>query len=208
VIPALISEWLSGSDVVYARRIERHGEKYLKRKSADLFYTFLGWMSDTKLPRDVGDFRLMDRTVVNEIKALPERSLYLRGLVSWVGFKQTEVLYERDPRFAGETKYSLRKMANLATDAVVSFSEKPLRVVTQIGFFVTGVSFMAALFFVVTALLSNGNLVPGWLSVIVTILLLGGVQLICLGIVGAYINRVFREVKGRPIYIIDERKSR
>jgi dolichol-phosphate mannosyltransferase len=149
----------------------------------------------------------MDRRVVDMLLQLPEKSLYLRGLVAWVGFKQTAVLYDRDARFAGETKYSMKKMLNLATDALLSFSEKPLRIVTRLGFAVTTVAFFLLGFFLITAYLTSENQVHGWLSMIFAVLFLGGIQLICLGIVGEYVSRIYREVKGRPLYIIDERKS-
>lgn len=208
VIPLLVQEWKKGWDVVYAQRAVRHGENFFKKKSAAIFYRLIDWLSDTDLPRNVGDFRLMDRTVVEQIKELPERSLYLRGLVSWVGFKQTAVPYDRDPRFAGDTKYSMKKMIGLATDALLSFTEKPLRIVTQVGLAVTTLSFSTLVFFLATLPLGSHNRVPGWFSMMAAILLLGGVQLICLGIVGAYVSRIYREAKGRPIYIIDDRKSR
>lgn len=207
VIPELVSAWANGSDVVYAQRAERQGENIFKRKSAELFYRLIDWLSDTDLPRNVGDFRIMDREVVNRIKELPERSLYLRGLVAWVGFEQTAIIYNRDPRFAGETKYSLQKMIGLATDALLSFSEKPLRIVTQIGLMVTSLAFGTLMFFVISIPFDSNRLVPGWFSMIAAILLLGGVQLICLGIVGAYVSRIYREAKGRPIYIINKKKS-
>ena len=208
VIPRLIDAWKNGADVVYAQRAARQGENFFKKKSAAIFYRLIDWLSDTDLPRNVGDFRLMDRTVVDQIKDLPERSLYLRGLVAWVGFKQTAVLYDRDPRFAGETKYSMKKMLALATDALLSFTEKPLRIVTQIGLAVTTLSFSTLVFFFATLPFGSHHRVPGWFSMMAAILLLGGVQLICLGIVGAYVNRIYREAKGRPIYIVDDRKSR
>ena len=208
VIPRLIDAWKKGADVVYAQRAARQGENFFKKKSAAAFYRLIDWLSDTDLPRNVGDFRLMDRTVVDQIKDLPERSLYLRGLVAWVGFRQTAVLYDRDPRFAGETKYSMKKMLALATDALLSFTEKPLRIVTQIGLAVTTLSFSTLVFFFATLPFGSHHRVPGWFSMMAAILLLGGVQLICLGIVGAYVNRIYREAKGRPIYIVDDRKSR
>jgi glycosyltransferase involved in cell wall biosynthesis len=207
VIPRLVSAWLDGSDVVYAQRAERQGENWFKRRSAEVFYWLINWFSETDLPRNVGDFRIMDREVVDQIKGLPERSLYLRGLVAWIGFRQTAVVYDRDPRFAGDTKYSLKKMLSLATDALLSFSEKPLRFVTQIGLTVTSLAFGTLAFFIATIPFGTHHLVPGWFSIITAILLLGGVQLICLGIVGAYVSRIYREAKGRPIYIINKKKS-
>jgi glycosyltransferase involved in cell wall biosynthesis len=207
VIRDLVTQWKSGSDVVYAQRRERDGESFFKKSSASLFYGLIDWLSDTNLPRNVGDFRLMDRRVVNLLMTLPERSLYLRGLVAWVGFKQTAVIYDRDARYAGETKYSLKKMLNLATDALLSFSEKPLRIVIRLGFLVTAIAFLLLGFFLVTAYWEPENQVHGWLSIIFAILFLGGIQMISLGIVGEYVSRIYREVKGRPIYIVDELKS-
>lgn len=207
VILELVAQWESGSDVVYAQRNQRNGEGYFKKVSASMFYSLIDWLSDTHLPRNVGDFRLMDRRVVDVVTQLPEKSLYLRGLVSWVGFKQTAVLYDRDARFAGETKYSMKKMINLAGDALLSFSEKPLRIVTRLGFLVTTAAFMLLAFFLITAIWGSDDQVHGWLSMIVAVLFLGGIQLICLGIVGEYVSRIYRESKGRPLYIIDNRKS-
>lgn len=207
IIAELVAQWKLGSDVVYAERRQRNGESFFKKTSAALFYGLIDWLSDTHLPRNVGDFRLMDRRVVNLLIALPEKSLYLRGLVAWVGFEQTAVLYDRDARHAGETKYSLKKMFNLASDALLSFSEKPLRIVTRLGFIVTTLAFLLLGFFLITAYWGPDNQVHGWLSMIFAVLFLGGIQLICLGIVGEYISRIYREVKGRPHYIIDERRS-
>ena len=207
IIHELIAQWESGSDVVYAERRQRNGESIFKKASAAMFYGLIDWLSETDLPRNVGDFRLMDRRIVNLLIELPEKSLYLRGLVAWVGFKQTSVLYDRDSRYAGETKYSLNKMVNLATDALISFSERPLRIVTRLGFLVTMAAFFLLGFFLVTYIWGSDNQVHGWLSMIFAVLFLGGIQLICLGIVGEYISRIYRESKGRPLFIVDENKS-
>ena len=207
IIHELIAQWENGSDVVYAERRQRNGESIFKKASAAMFYGLIDWLSETDLPRNVGDFRLMDRRIVNLLIELPEKSLYLRGLVAWVGFKQTSVLYDRDSRYAGETKYSLNKMVNLATDALISFSERPLRIVTRLGFLVTMAAFLLLGFFLVTYIWGSDNQVHGWLSMIFAVLFLGGIQLICLGIVGEYISRIYRESKGRPLFIVDENKS-
>lgn len=207
IIHELIARWEEGSDVVYAERRQRNGESIFKKASAAMFYGLIDWLSETDLPRNVGDFRLMDRRIVNLLIELPEKSLYLRGLVAWVGFKQTSVLYDRDSRYAGETKYSLNKMVNLATDALISFSERPLRIVTRLGFLVTMAAFLLLGFFLVTYIWGSDNQVHGWLSMIFAVLFLGGIQLICLGIVGEYISRIYRESKGRPLFIVDENKS-
>lgn len=207
LIPEMVRTWTAGADVVHAQRRTRKGESFFKRKSADLFYRFIDWLSDTHIPRDVGDFRLIDRRVVDVLMTLNEKSLYLRGLVAWVGFNQSTVLFDRDPRFAGETKYTLKNMLNLATDALISFSERPLRVVTKLGLLVTFFAFGFLGFFLVTSRFAGHNLVPGWLSLMTAVLLLGGVQLICLGIIGQYVSRVYRDTKGRPLYIVDDKKS-
>lgn len=207
LVPALIDAWTNGADVVHARRSSRKGESWFKLATASLFYRMIDWLSDTHLPRNVGDFRLIDRRVRDVLLELGEKSLYLRGMVAWVGFEQVTIDYDRDERFTGETKYPLKKMVSLATDAVLSFSERPLRIVTRLGLVLTGIAFSVLIFFLVTIPFGHGRLVPGWLSVIVAVLILGGVQLVCLGIVGEYISRVYREAKGRPLFIIDKRRS-
>ena len=207
VIADLVAQWRLGSDVVYAQRRDRNGESIFKRASASLFYRLINWLSETELPKNVGDFRLMDRRVVDVISASDEKSLYLRGLGAWVGFKQSAVEFDRDARFAGETKYSLRKMISLASDAVLSFSEKPLRMVTHLGFAITGLAFLLLFVFFASLPFASANRVPGWLSIVTVVLVIGGVQLMCLGIVGEYVSRIYREVKNRPLYIIDERQS-
>lgn len=207
IVPALIDAWVNGADVVHARRQSRRGESWFKLASASLFYKMIDWLSDTHLPRNVGDFRLIDRRVRDVLLELGEKSLYLRGMVAWVGFEQVTIGYDRDERFTGETKYPLKKMVSLATDAVLSFSERPLRIVTRLGLVLTGIAFSVLIFFLITIPFGHGRLVPGWLSVIVAVLILGGVQLVCLGIVGEYISRIYREAKGRPLFIIDKRRS-
>jgi dolichol-phosphate mannosyltransferase len=207
LIPELVEQWKLGFDVVYAQRKDRRGESIFKRLTASFFYRVINWLSETDLPRNVGDFRLMDRRVIDIISASEEKSLYLRGLGAWVGFKQCAVEFDRDARFAGETKYSLKKMINLAADAVLSFSEKPLRVVTRLGIIVTALSFLILIIFFASLPFGSANRVPGWLSTVTVVLVLGGVQLICLGIVGEYVSRIYREVKNRPLYIIDDRES-
>ena len=207
LIPELIDQWVSGSDVVYAQRRIRQGETIFKKLSASIFYAVLDWLTDTHLPRNVGDFRLMDQRVVSILTSLSERSLYLRGMVSWIGFSQTAVEFDRDPRFAGHTKYSLGRMLKLAFDAIISFSEKPLRIVTRFGLSVTLLSFLFLMYLLYVRLTDTTGFATGWLSIIATSLLLGGIQMTCLGIVGEYISRIYQESKGRPAFIIDDRKS-
>ena len=207
IIRRLVDEWNKGSDVVYAQRADRKGESIFKRWSATMFYKVIEWLSETHLPRNVGDFRLMDRRIVELVSQTDERSLYLRGLVSWFGFHQTAVEFDRDPRFAGETKYSLTKMINLASDAILSFSDKPLRIVTRLGLVVTAFSFLLLTVFIASIPMGASHRAPGWLSILAVVLVLGGVQLICLGIVGEYVSRIYREVKNRSLYIIDYKAS-
>lgn len=206
LVHRMVEEWMCGADVVYAQRRERRGEGFFKRVTASIFYRLLEYLSDTSLPRNVGDFRLMDRIVVDHLKNLGERSLYLRGMSAWLGFSQAAVIFDRDPRTAGETKYSPGRMIALATDAILSFSEKPLRLVTRIGLVVMFLSFVWVTYLLVDVAFADGRAISGWPSMIVTVLFLGGVQLLSLGVVGEYVSRTYRETKGRPLYIIDHRK--
>jgi glycosyltransferase involved in cell wall biosynthesis len=207
LIPDLLDKWKLGVDVVHAQRVERKGESLFKKASAKIFYRLIDWMSDTALPRNVGDFRLMDRRVVDVLLSLGEKSLYLRGMVAWVGFTQDFISFDRDARYAGKTKYSFSKMSNLALDALLSFSDRPLRVLTQLGLLVTSLSFMLILFFLGSLILGSATPERGWLSIVLISLFLGGVQLICFGVLGEYIGRIYREAKNRPLFIIDDRNS-
>jgi glycosyltransferase involved in cell wall biosynthesis len=207
VIPELVDEWLKGADVVYAVRRRRNGEKFFKKISARLFYRILNWMSETYIPPDTGDFRLVDGYVLNIVKSMKEQSLYLRGIFSWVGFNQVAVVYDRDERFAGESKYPFRKMLSLALDAILTFSEKPLRLVLRVGGAATVGSLFLLSYFLVSWLVDHRYRTPGWLSVMTVILFLGSIQTLFIGIVGIYVSRIFRETKGRPIYIVDDREN-
>jgi glycosyltransferase involved in cell wall biosynthesis len=202
VIKDFISKWQEGYDVVYGIREKRRGESNLKLLTATLFYRLLKMLIKIDLPVDTGDFRLMNRRIVNRFKELKETDRFVRGLVSWIGFKQTGIYYERDKRYAGETKYPYKKMIKFALDGITSFSSIPLRLATWLGYFT---SFLAFLYltsvFVQKAL---GYTVQGWATIMVGMLFLGGVQLICLGIIGEYIGRIFNETKQRPMYVIEE----
>ena len=205
--PELLAKWKLGVDVVHAQRLERKGESVFKKATAQLFYVFINWISETTLPKNVGDFRLIDRRVADVVTGLGEKSLYLRGMIAWVGFRQDFVSFNRDARFAGKTKYSFSKMMNLALDALLSFSDRPLRVLTKLGLLVTSLSFMLIVFFLGTLLLSSSSPERGWPSIVLISLFLGGIQLICLGVLGEYIGRIYREVKNRPLFIIDDKNS-
>ena len=194
-----------GVKVVYGVREERRGETAFKTLSAKLFYRLVGRLAESELANDSGDFRLMDRAVVSVLTTMREESRYMRGLMSWVGFSQYALRYKRDPRYAGHTKYPLRKMVRLGADAITSFSERPLKIATGFGVFVTGLSLLLACWIIVGKIVTPERVVQGWTSMMVTVLFLGGVQLLSIGVLGEYIARVYRETKHRPLYVVAER---
>jgi dolichol-phosphate mannosyltransferase len=200
LLPEMVRLAREGYDVVYGQRTERAGETLFKTASASLFYRVLEKLIDIPIPRDAGDFRLMSRRVVEVLNAMPERFRFIRGMVSWVGFRQIALPYQRDARFAGETHYPLHKMLALAADAVTSFSIKPLRIASICGA-LSGLAGFAMLAWVLIAWLANGT-VSGWTSMIAATLILGSMQLIVLGVIGEYLGRMYIETKGRPMYII------
>lgn len=200
----LIAKFKEGFDVVYAVRAKRKGETFFKKFTARVFYRFLRYMCNIDIPVDTGDFRLISRKVCDVMKNLTERNRYVRGLVSWVGFKQAAVEYVREERFAGETKYPLRKMLKLSMDGITSFSTKPLTMSKNLGF-LTAVAGFIYMIIVILQKFVFGKTVQGWASMVVLILLIGGIQLIMLGFIGEYIARIFDESKNRPLYIIEEK---
>jgi|CXWL01.1.fsa_nt_gi dolichol-phosphate mannosyltransferase len=202
LMAAMIDEWRRGFDVVYAVRADREGESAMKLMTASAFYRVLSRMTSVQIPSNVGDFRLMSRRVVNQLKLLREKDRFVRGLVSWVGFKQTGVSYNRDARFAGETKYPYRKMIKFAFDGITSFSTAPLKLATWTGYATAILAVMYLVSVFVQKLL--GYTIEGWATIMVAMLFMGSVQLICLGILGEYLGRVFTEVKPRPMYVIEE----
>ena len=203
VIPELIASWREGYEVVYAQRSQREGESKFKLFTASLFYRLIYRITDVNIPKDTGDFRLLDRKVVKILNQMRERHRFLRGMSIWVGFKQTGVTYKRAARFAGETKYPLKKMLKFASDAVTSFSYFPLQLASYLGFLCAGVSILAIP--VVAILRMTGSeAFFGQASTLIAVLFLGGVQLICLGILGEYLGRLYDQVKGRPLYIVRE----
>lgn len=203
VILKLIERWREGYEVVYAIRSEREGETWFKLVTAGIFYRLIYLITDVDIPRDAGDFRLLDRKVVNVLKRMRERHRFLRGMSVWVGFKQTGVSYRREARFAGQTKYPLRKMLKFASDAVTSFSYFPLQLATYLGFFSAGISILA-IPIVAIMRMSGSEAFFGQATTLIAVLFLGGIQLISLGILGEYIGRLFDEAKGRPLYIVRE----
>ncbi|MBG0785817.1 MAG: glycosyltransferase family 2 protein [Anaerolineaceae bacterium] len=203
VILDLIEKWREGYEVVYAVRGEREGESWFKKTTASLFYRVIYRITDVNIPLDTGDFRLMDRKVVNIMNQMRERHRFLRGMSSWVGFKQIGVTYKRKARFAGETKYPFKKMLKLALNAITSFSYFPLQMATYIGFITAGLS-VIAIPVVILLRLITGTTLEGQATTLIIVLFLGGVQLISLGIIGEYIGRIYDEAKGRPLYIVSE----
>jgi glycosyltransferase involved in cell wall biosynthesis len=206
VIPLLVEKWKEGYEVVYAVRSEREGENFIKLFTASLFYRLIYRITDVKIPLDTGDFRLLDRKVVDVLNNMRERHRFLRGMSVWVGFKQTGVEYRRSARYAGETKFPFRKMFKFASDAITSFSYFPLQLATYLGFIIAGASILAIP--VVIILRQSGlQAFLGQATTLIAVLFLGGVQLISLGILGEYIGRLYDEAKGRPLYIVREAPS-
>ncbi len=205
VIAGMYGKYLEGFDVIYGVRKTRKGETAFKVVTAKLFYRLLSRLSSTSIPVDTGDFRLMSKKVVDALKAFREEDRYFRGMVAWVGFRQTGLQYERDPRIAGKTKYPLRKMLRFAISGIASFSDKPLGLSSRLGTAVTVIAVIYGLWNLALRILEPEHYVAGWTSLMLAVLFLGGIQLITLGILGQYIARIFREVKRRPLYLIDEK---
>lgn len=205
IIPKLIHKWQEGFDVVLAKRVDRSSDSALKRKSAELFYKLHNKISQSKIEENVGDFRLMSREVVENIKQLPERNLFMKGVLSWVGGKTTIVEYARAERSAGDTKFNGWKLWNLALEGITSFSTAPLRIWTYLGFVVASFAFIYGVYMMLDKLFF-GNPVPGYPSLLVSILFLGGIQLIGIGVLGEYIGRIYIETKQRPKFILKSRK--
>ncbi len=205
VILDFVAKWLDGYDVVYGVRTEREGETVFKLWTAKLFYRFISHLSDTRIPLDTGDFRLMDRRVVDALLSMPERDRFVRGMVSWLGFSQTAVEYRRAPRLAGVTKFSLFKMVRFALDGIFSFSTLPLRLATWTGFAASGLAIFGIVVVLLERFFGVVGLVRGWSSAMIAELFIGGVQLICMGLIGEYVGRIYGESKRRPLYIVQER---
>ena len=200
----MIEKWEEGYEVVYGKRKTREGESIFKLLTARMFYNTLNKLSEIEIPKDTGDFRLVDRKVIDVIAILPEHNKFLRGLFSWVGFNQYAYEYNRVNRVAGKTKYPFKKMFKLATDGILSFSAKPLKVVGAIGFFSVIVSIAILAYSIVSFVFKLNSLTPGWTSIMCTMTFIGGIILISLGMIGEYIARIYEESLGRPEYIIDE----
>ena len=203
IIPEMIEKWREGHQVIYGKRKKRSGESKFKLITAKYFYKTLSYMSSIEIPRDTGDFRLMDRMVVEAFKEMPEQNRFIRGMVSWIGFDQVPLEYNRDDRFAGETKYPLRKMLKFATDGIVSFSTKPLKLTAIFGTGTIGISILLIIYTIVTKIMSHTSM--GGASTMCVILFFSGVQLLSLGVIGEYIARIYDESKNRPLYLVSEK---
>jgi polyisoprenyl-phosphate glycosyltransferase len=204
VVSEMIARWREGFDVIYGRRLSRHGESRFKRLTASLFYSVLRRLSSIDIPRDVGDFRLIDRKVLEAFRAMPERDRFVRGMFAWLGFRQTEVAFHRLPRLAGETKYPFWRMLRLAVNGALSFSDAPLRLAIWCGLAVSVLAILYGLY-VVGLWVANDALVRGWSSTIVVISFLCGLNMLMTGIIGLYIGRIHAEVKRRPLYVVDQK---
>ena len=204
IVPKMVALWRAGVDVAYGMRSEREGETAFKRWTAGAFYRLIDRLSGVSIPLDTGDFRLMDRKVVDAFLAMPERDRFVRGMVAWAGFRQEPVRYRRAARAAGETKYPLRKMLRFAADALFSFSLAPLRLAIWMGFLATALALLGVVWVLAVRLMTD-EWVAGWATLLVVVLFLGGVQLVLIGILGEYVGRIYGEVKRRPLYFIKER---
>ena len=205
LIPKMLELWEQGNEVIYGKRKTRKGESAFKLLTAKMFYKTLNALSDVEIPKDTGDFRLVDRKVVDVINSLPEHNKFLRGLFSWVGFKQKAYEYERQERFAGKTKYPLKKMLKLASDGIISFSSKPIKLVGALGIISIIISIIILIYALISYIFQLNNLSAGWTSIMVAITFFAGVQLLSLWIISEYIGRIYDEAKGRPQYIIDKK---
>lgn len=206
VILEFISKWNQGFDVVFGVRNKREGETFFKLATAKIFYRIIQKLTNVNIPLDTGDFRLMDRKAVEALKKLPERNRFIRGLVSWVGFRQTGVVYDRASREHGETHYPFKKMLKFAFDGVTSFSSFPLQLATYTGIFTSIAAFIGILWTLYSRFITH-NTIQGWSSIMIVVLFLGGIQLLALGMIGEYLGRVFDEVRGRPLYLISEARG-
>jgi len=202
LIPEMLQQWRQGYQVVYAVRRSRRGESWLKRFTANGFYWVIDQLSQVRIPRNTGDFRLLDRQVVEAIKQLRERTRFMKGIFAWVGYRQVAIFYDRAPRFRGKSQWNYWRLWNLAIEGITSFSSWPLRVWSYLGLGISMLALLYGLFLIIRTLLFGSD-VPGYASLAVMTLFLGGIQLISLGVIGEYLGRVFEEVKGRPLYLVN-----
>lgn len=204
LLPEMLKLWEEGNEVIYGQRKTREGESAFKLFTAKMFYQTLNALSDVEIPKNTGDFRLVDKKVVNTINSLPEHNKFLRGLFSWVGYKQYAFEYERKERFAGKTKYPLKKMLKLAADGIIGFSTKPLKILGGLGIISIIISFIILIYSILSFAFEWNNLAPGWTSIMVSITFFAGVQLLSIWVLSEYIGRIYDETKNRPQYVIDK----
>jgi polyisoprenyl-phosphate glycosyltransferase len=203
LIADLYKKMREGYQVVYAKRKSRKGESFLKKGTAKLFYRLLGSITSISIPVDTGDFRIVDRKIIDVLKRMPEQQKFLRGQIAWAGFKQTFLEYDRDERLSGQTGYTYKKMIRFALDGITSFSNFPLKFASIVGFFVSAFAFLLILYSLYGQFYLKNN-VPGWASLMVSVLFIGGIQLLCIGIIGEYIGRISSNIRNRPLYIVGE----
>jgi glycosyltransferase involved in cell wall biosynthesis len=203
LIPKLYSKLQEGYEVVYAKRRSREGDSFLKKATAKIFYRLLSRITTVDIPVDTGDFRIIDRKIINILKQMPEQQKFLRGQISWIGYRQTFIEYDRAERFAGETGYTYKKMIRLALDGITSFSRFPLKFATFSGFIVSGLAFLLIIYTLFAKFIFN-QAQPGWASIMLAVLFIGGIQLIGIGIIGEYIGRLSDNVRNRPLYVVQE----
>ncbi len=204
IIPQMIEKWQGGAKIVYAKRNERQGENFFKKYTATIFYQLINFLSDTPIPQEVGDFRLLDKEVVEFLKNLNEKPSFLRGLVSWGGFPTEFVYFKREKRFSGQTHYGFFRMLNFALEGITSFSVKPLRIATYFGFLSGMLGFLGVIYELIRKVISPQSFVIGWAGLFTAIMFIGGIQLITIGIIGEYIGKIYQEVQKRPKYLIKE----
>ena len=204
LIPDLVEKWRQGYQVVYAQRTQRRQEGWLKRLPAYVFYRVMQRLADVDIPLDTGDFCLMDRRVVDVLNRMPEHNRYIRGLRSWVGLPQTSIHFEREPRFAGDVKYTFRKSLSLAANGLVTFSRVPLRLSTYVGLLAAAVAILMAILVLYWRIFTPHSPLTGFASILIAVFFLGAVQLVSIGILGEYVGRIYEEVKGRPLYVLSE----
>lgn len=206
LIEKMIDLWQKGANIVYAKREERKGESFFKLITAKIFYKIINFLSETPIPENVGDYRLIDKTVVDYLKSLKEKPDFLRGLVAWPGFKTEYIYFKREPRFSGKSHYTLGKMINLAINGITSFSTKPLRLSAYFGFFISIFAILIIFYKIIEHFVfKKGSWLPGWASLFFSIVFLGGVQLIMIGVLGEYLAKIYKEIQKRPNYIIKQK---
>jgi len=205
IIPQMVEKWEKGAKIVYAKREKREVDSFFKKQTARLFYKLINFLSDNPIPEEIGDYRLLDKQVVEFLNQLPERSRFLRGLVAWGGFPADYVYFSREKRFAGETHYTVSKMLNFALEGITSFSIKPLRLASYLGFVSAFVGFCGIIYAVLGKLLLPSHWVTGWTAIFVGIMFMGGIQLLTVGIIGEYLGKVYQEVQGRPKFLVKEK---